>query len=343
MQCDWQLDNPHFFQFGSGVSRTIVRLARECLPEFLEMFPMQYGWEMRCYCSDSWFAAKITSNRGSSIPSINEFSQTEMTTIRELLPFRPRRHNELSEILGSDWFNNDVFTYIGPFQASKACYQDVCQHLMDWLNTYVVPDIEKWNRLRVMRAIPEAPQFNIELIRKHLWVLECEDSLSQGTAFSLEGVGLVTCEHVLGPKTHAFRPSDYNTKFPVRIVAANRDIDLAVISIDPLPVDGLSKGTSDNLSEMDHLAVTGFPNYRIGDSGVISPGLVIGFRISSGIRRILTNAPIVAGASGAPVLDKGNNVVGIAVTGSDSIATAHNTEKHGIIPIDAIKFLGLAG
>jgi V8-like Glu-specific endopeptidase len=59
----------------------------------------------------------------------------------------------------------------------------------------------------------------------------------------------------------------------------------------------------------------------------------------SGIRRILTNAPIVAGTSGGPVLDKDNRVIGVAVTGAEIMEKAQETEDHGIIPIDALKFL----
>jgi S1-C subfamily serine protease len=87
------------------------------------------------------------------------------------------------------------------------------------------------------------------------------------------------------------------------------------------------------------VAIAGFANYRLGDSGVIVPGLVIGYRMVSGIRWILTNAPIVAGNSGGPVLDSRSNVIGVAVTGSDRMEEAHETENHGIIPIDAIRYL----
>lgn len=58
------------------------------------------------------------------------------------------------------------------------------------------------------------------------------------------------------------------------------------------------------------------------------------------IRRILTNAAIVKGNSGGPVFDCNSNVIGIAVTGSDSLTTAQDTENHGIIPVEALKLIG---
>ncbi|WP_419866558.1 hypothetical protein [Methylomonas koyamae] len=72
---------------------------------------------------------------------------------------------------------------------------------------------------------------------------------------------------------------------------------------------------------------------------MVIPGLVVGFRPVTGIQRILTNAPIVAGASGAPVLDATGCVIGVAATGKDRMEDVQDTEHHSIIPIDALKFL----
>jgi S1-C subfamily serine protease len=63
---------------------------------------------------------------------------------------------------------------------------------------------------------------------------------------------------------------------------------------------------------------------------------VTGFRMRSGIRRILVDAHIISGNSGGPVLDKDNRVIGIAVTGADNERDAPDTENHGVIPIDAL-------
>jgi len=65
----------------------------------------------------------------------------------------------------------------------------------------------------------------------------------------------------------------------------------------------------------------------------------VGFRIISGIRRVLTNVPIVAGMSGGPVLDKNNYVIGVAVKGAEIMEKAQETENHFVISIDALKFL----
>lgn len=91
---------------------------------------------------------------------------------------------------------------------------------------------------------------------------------------------------------------------------------------------------------MDHVAVCGFPNFRLGDSGVLSPGIVVGTRMKSGVQRLLTNAGIVAGMSGGPAIGADNHVIGICVTGSDNFQTARDTEDQSIIPVEALDLLG---
>ncbi|MBC7953116.1 MAG: hypothetical protein H7Z12_15020 [Rhodospirillaceae bacterium] len=73
--------------------------------------------------------------------------------------------------------------------------------------------------------------------------------------------------------------------------------------------------------------------------GERTPGIVVGFRPVSEIRRILTNAPIVTGGSGGPVLDRDVKAIGVAVTGAESLGEVGDTEDLGIIPIDALDIL----
>ena len=75
-------------------------------------------------------------------------------------------------------------------------------------------------------------EFDHQAILAALWVLECETSCKQGTAFGLPNVGLVTCEHVLGPDTRAFKSISSSQKFTVTVVASNPTVDLAIIKIE---------------------------------------------------------------------------------------------------------------
>lgn len=183
-------------------------------------------------------------------------------------------------------------------------------------------------------------ELNPNTILQNVFVMESETSMLQGTCFNLSEIGLVTCAHVLAPDLYVFHPSDTSKKFFVEVQRNNLDIDIAIISAEGLRLrDGLIMGTADEVEVMTNVFIAGYPNFRIGDSGIVSISSVSGFRVISGIRRLLLNTPIIAGTSGGPVFDRFGKVIGIAVTGADSMENAGGTENHGIIPIDSLNYL----
>ena len=181
-----------------------------------------------------------------------------------------------------------------------------------------------------------------------LWVLECEEHAVQGTAFSMVDGRIVTCQHVVcehvsgdrSPCTAmmAFRTTDAQKRYPVRVVHSNRDVDLALIDLGTTSDGGLAPNTGE-LQQTDRLWVAGFPNYRLGDSGSLSPGVITAFRTVSAIRRVLTDALIIAGNSGGPGITRDGRVIGVAVTGADCSEASRTTENYGLIPIDALRHL----
>jgi Trypsin-like peptidase domain len=175
-----------------------------------------------------------------------------------------------------------------------------------------------------------------ESIFAAMWVLECEASCKQGTAFTLENVGLVTCQHVLGLDTRAFKAVSPSEKLPVAVVASNAALDLAILNINGETHDALHRSDANVLQLHDDVTIAGFPNYRLGDSGTSIPGRVVGFRPVSGIRRILVSSSIVAGGSGGPAVNSTGEVIGVAATGADRMESAPETEHHSIIPINAL-------
>ncbi|MCX5672777.1 MAG: serine protease [Planctomycetota bacterium] len=175
-----------------------------------------------------------------------------------------------------------------------------------------------------------------------LLVLETPSKSTQGTAFYLCGVGFVTCAHALGVDTYAIIPANASEHLPVKELAKEEALDLAIISVaglDPSAWPQLESAKARNLGRRAALTVLGFPNYQIGDTGVIHSGRVTGFRTVSTIRRILTDAPIIAGVSGGPVLNDALEVVGVAATGADNALEARLTEFNSVIPVDALAHL----
>ncbi len=192
------------------------------------------------------------------------------------------------------------------------------------------------------QQIQTAEIYNTEKIFQAIWILECEETFEQGTAFMLSGIGLVTCRHVLGSKTYAFRRDKPIEKYPIKVLAEDEVLDLAVLKIDVSALAELAARYSPELVQGENIVVAGFPNYNWGDTGILFPGVVGGFRTHHSIRTPLINAPIVQGNSGGPVLDSKGQVVGVAVKGVKHKDGA-NSAEHVVIPIDALRHLKIDG
>lgn len=180
--------------------------------------------------------------------------------------------------------------------------------------------------------------YDSEAILSNVFILESD--LFQGSCFMLQDVGIVTCAHVLHDKKRIFRATENSKQMPISIIAKSDVIDIAMIESEGFETgEGLPAGTSDGLKIGDRVLLAGFPNYRRGDSGIVVPGSVTGFRTVSGIQRILVSMSIVAGNSGGPVLNSQGEVIGVAITGADRMEDAGRTENHGVVPIEALKFV----
>jgi RNA-directed DNA polymerase len=168
-----------------------------------------------------------------------------------------------------------------------------------------------------------------------LWVIGCEETGLQGSAFYMKDLGLVTCAHVLGPQSRAYNPST-NEAADFKIVALDRLVDLAVLELKGTRAENRAFEMADvsRLSRLDKVFVLGFPRYEDGATFAVRPGVVSGFKDYHKDRRILVNAEIEAGMSGGPVLDSSLKVIGIAKTGADTAGGLGDGYEHGAIPID---------
>lgn len=103
------------------------------------------------------------------------------------------------------------------------------------------------------------------------------------------------------------------------LIAENRDLDLALLQLPQTKNTSYNGsyftfGNSDNLKAGDELKVLGYPADDLVDLN-ITKGTVSGFLEGY----ILTDARVLSGNSGSPILDKRNKVIGVAVavTGAD--------------------------
>jgi RNA-directed DNA polymerase len=187
-------------------------------------------------------------------------------------------------------------------------------------------------------------------VENAVWVIESGETLeelSQGTAFFLNGIGIVTCAHCLGPKpNYIYHPSDPTAHYNVEIVAVSEDVDLAVLRTVEAQLQPLAELAKSNDSEFvergDDVTLAGWPSYGPGSQLSVKQGKVQSIKMRSGIRRFNISTPIIEGNSGGPVFNLRGQVIGVAATGAANADDEGKTEAHGVIPIAALQSLSSA-
>jgi RNA-directed DNA polymerase len=183
---------------------------------------------------------------------------------------------------------------------------------------------------------PNAPNLAME---RAVWVLEGHNL--QGSAFAVEGLGLVTAHHVFEPSTLAACPALSKKDIPVGGILGNTTVDVARCTPSTrLPVV-FRMCNRPNLQKGDRVRILGYPLYSAGNSLNIQECRITSIGTFMAIPYGVVDGSIVKGASGGPVLDLNNEVIGIAVKGQGTPG------KHGpaddlsrFVPIDfAIKYL----
>ncbi|MEM1009199.1 MAG: reverse transcriptase domain-containing protein, partial [Myxococcota bacterium] len=156
------------------------------------------------------------------------------------------------------------------------------------------------------------------------WVLEtthpnpaCAGD-TQGTAFFLKNVGLVTAAHCV-PATHSyivFCVDEPSKKYPV-IVAKRHDlVDLAILhhSIPSEDYIELSRAEREpNVGE--ETSLWGFPAYSVGNKIEERRGRVVSHPTKSAVALLCVDQKINQGNSGGPLLNSAREVVGVAHKG----------------------------
>ena len=182
------------------------------------------------------------------------------------------------------------------------------------------------------------PLDELETIEQSIFVIE-SDTLEQGTGFFLEGVGFITCAHVLGSNPVAIHIKNPTIQIPLTLKSKSDDIDLAVLEMTGSKPRALTASVVATTLHQKVL-LAGYPNYAPGHQTYFAWGNITTHRIVSTIKRFLISAPIAGGNSGGPVLDENLRVIGVAVTGADfEDGIANQKEKYGVIPISAVEHI----
>lgn len=174
-----------------------------------------------------------------------------------------------------------------------------------------------------------------------------ETFYSQGTAFYLKGVGLVTNYHVIKDlvidvieKKYSFCKEYYieyksyssiGTK-RAKIVYYDKNADIAIL--EPESLCELENGFKANtyIRANHKIKLAGYPEYYKGDHLRIEEGIILRQVSFFGNVRYDISPLIFGGNSGGPILNKKNEVVGVAVRG----ITQSGIVPPQIIPIEIV-------
>jgi RNA-directed DNA polymerase len=177
-------------------------------------------------------------------------------------------------------------------------------------------------------------------LRRAVFVLEATtstgDVMREGTAFLLENVGFITCEHVVrkndasaekdlryfdseeGDSITISNPTLGYFDKKVKVLFKDVNFDVAVLSLPPdLPplVRPLHLRAGDP-GGGERVYLAGFPNYSRGKTMMMLESRVLGLYPKMGIQHFEIESLIRAGNSGGPVLDSDFYVVGLAKEGA---------------------------
>ncbi|MFS0555052.1 reverse transcriptase domain-containing protein [Brevibacillus sp. 179-C9.3 HS] len=180
----------------------------------------------------------------------------------------------------------------------------------------------------------------------------------QGTGFFLKDVGFVTNEHTFKDlipdaidviQIHLSRYG--KTSFNAQIKIINKDRDIAILEVDEYKPVGFQYDFVHFISQ--NIKVLGYPHHGHEDSLHVVPGVITQYRshpmphtfnketgtIGVMQQRIVTNARIVQGNSGGPVINMNGQVIGIATKGFRAISESQkddpSAENH-IVPISEV-------
>ena len=184
---------------------------------------------------------------------------------------------------------------------------------------------------------------NVEIAERAVWVLDfyIDKVCHQGTAFFLEGVGLVTADHVLEklpPGEHAtlYRPSEPRKKF--KATPSSRRCphrDLAILDHDVPSADYLSLPVATSPEHTkDDIVALGFPDYGPGDQLGNRRGHIIGRATKHAVKLIEVSAILPGGISGGPIVNDRYQVIAIAHRGGN--------REHKQFAVDVSELLRLA-
>lgn len=185
-----------------------------------------------------------------------------------------------------------------------------------------------------------------DILGESVFVVEEMMGESQGTAFLLDGAGIVTNYHVIGGISQELAPEcvsfitneTISRTLSAQLIYSCKERDLAIFypdqdfdTIRPLKIrkkDGLTR-------VLDPILSMGYPNHSVGALPYFNTGKVVQQRNVLGRNYWLVDIPLLKGNSGGPIFNKSMEVIGIATIGTSKNDLA--SILHGFLPVEKLK------
>ncbi|BBG86885.1 hypothetical protein AHGSH82_040300 [Aeromonas hydrophila] len=183
----------------------------------------------------------------------------------------------------------------------------------------------------------------LDKVGESIFIIENLLDDSQGTGFLLDGVGLITNQHVVdgiekenSELLEIYRYYEQDKKRKSNFEKSCRARDLAILkpTTEFNGIKRLKVGDDSILKIGSKITVMGFPQYSPGETPYINSGKIVQSKKLFENNVWLVDIPVIHGNSGGPVLNDKLEVIGIASIGS--ARHDQSTKLHGFIPISTL-------
>lgn len=296
------------------------RVAPELLSPALRLIFIGNGFEL--HPGKIWFSGRKDRKEVTGL-IVNEFTNIRRSFIRNL-----RASLYKIETLGLTSAEQEYKLKYG----TKASLREILRGRLEWIAQVRGRRFEayrtlakRYNLLFPKHKAPIEPNHD-EIIKSAVFVLEFADpgtgeNFDQGTAFFLEGVGLVTAFHVLeklsaGQSAVLYRPHQASKKFSATPHKFCKHRDLMILDHDvPTAEQVFFPPTTTPFKNKEAIVALGFPSFGPGDSLNERPGNVVGRTTKSGVKLVEVSATLGDGLSGGPIINDRDQVIAIVHKG----------------------------
>lgn len=181
-----------------------------------------------------------------------------------------------------------------------------------------------------------------EILGNSIFVVNNIIDESQGTAFLLEGVGIVTNEHVvtgiwktIARHSISFHRAGDPKEYSAELILSDKKADLAIFhpNEDFKNIPALQKCDKTIIRPTDPVLSIGFPKHRDGTAHYIAKGNTTQRRRQVDLDLWLVDFTLMEGNSGGPIFNDSMEVIGVTARGAKNNIEA---ALYGFIPLESL-------